>query len=128
MIDQIREEKVEFIGSVVLGLNDALIELTGALLGFSFMFSDHWLVSRRGRRDGISAGLSMSSSAYIQARHEPGKNPRKAATLYGGFLLRGGFSPDPALSPHGKPPCPSRQCSAPSSYHHDDVLLYFGDI
>ena len=82
MIDQIREEKVKFMGSVVLGLNDALIELTGALLGFSFMLGSRW-VAVVGAVTGVSAGMSMASSAYLQARHETDRDPRKAA-LYTG--------------------------------------------
>jgi VIT1/CCC1 family predicted Fe2+/Mn2+ transporter len=83
MIGQIREEKVEFIGSMVLGLNDALIELTGALLGFSFMFNQRWMVAITGLVTALAASLSMASSAYMQARHEPGKDAKKSG-LYTG--------------------------------------------
>ena len=35
LIEMIDEEKLNYIGSIVLGLNDALVELTGALAGFT---------------------------------------------------------------------------------------------
>ncbi len=84
MINQVKEERVEFIGSIILGLNDGLIELTGALVGFSFALLNTWLAALAGLITGIAAALSMASSAYLQARYDKGKSPRKAA-LYTGF-------------------------------------------
>ncbi|MEG1800208.1 MAG: VIT1/CCC1 family protein, partial [Synergistaceae bacterium] len=36
LIELIDEERLRYISSMVLGLNDALVELTGALAGFTF--------------------------------------------------------------------------------------------
>ena len=36
LIGLLREDRLNYMGSVVLGLNDALVELTGALVGFTF--------------------------------------------------------------------------------------------
>ncbi len=83
LIRQIKEERVEFMGSIVLGLNDGLIELSGALTGFTFAFQHNQTVLLAGFILGISASLSMGSSAYLQARHERGKDPRKAALYVG---------------------------------------------
>lgn len=83
LINQINEEKVKFTGSIILGLNDGLIELTGALVGFSFAFASAPLVALTGFITGIAASMSMASSAYLQARHEKGKNPKKAAAYTG---------------------------------------------
>ncbi|PIR87500.1 MAG: rubrerythrin family protein [Candidatus Harrisonbacteria bacterium CG10_big_fil_rev_8_21_14_0_10_49_15] len=76
----IKEEKVDFVSSIVLGMNDGLIELTGALAGFSFALQNHLVVALAGTITGISASLSMAASAYMQAKHEKTKNPKKAAT------------------------------------------------
>lgn len=84
LIKEIKEEKVEFISSIILGLNDGLIELTGALVGFSFAFSGPRTVALTGLITGIAASLSMASSAYMQARHEQGKDAKKSA-LYTGI-------------------------------------------
>ncbi|MBI4597442.1 MAG: VIT1/CCC1 transporter family protein [Candidatus Omnitrophica bacterium] len=83
LIDQIKEERITFMGSIVLGLNDALIELTGALTGFAFAFHTSRTVAVAGFILGIAASMSMASSAYLSARHEQGKDPAKAA-LYTG--------------------------------------------
>jgi len=73
----------KYISSIILGLNDSLIELTGALVGFSFALGDNLIVALAGLITGVSASLSMTASAYMQARYEDGKNPFKAG-LYTG--------------------------------------------
>ncbi|MBI4836732.1 MAG: VIT1/CCC1 transporter family protein [Candidatus Abawacabacteria bacterium] len=84
LIEQIQEHKIQFMSNIVLGLNDGLIELTGALVGFSFALGNHLVVALTGLITGIAASLSMAASAYIQARYEVGKDPKKAA-LYTGI-------------------------------------------
>jgi len=41
LLDLIDGERLRYAGSMVLGLNDALVELTGALAGFHPRFSKH---------------------------------------------------------------------------------------
>lgn len=77
-----------FFSYIVLGFNDALIELTGALIGFSFALRDPKIVTIAGLVSGISAAASMAASAYLQAEHEPGKDPHRAA-LYTGISYLG---------------------------------------
>lgn len=78
VIESIKEERIEFLSNIILGLNDAMVELTGALIGFSFAFRDAKLVAVAGLITGVAASLSMGSSAYMQASYEKGKNPIKA--------------------------------------------------
>lgn len=82
LISQIKEEKVEFISSIVLGLSDGLIEITGALVGFALAFGQNSVVALTGSITGLAAALSMSSSAYMQASYEQ-KDARKAAVYTG---------------------------------------------
>lgn len=84
LISNIKEGKVTFISSIILGVNDSLIELSGVLVGLTFALHNHLLVALTGLITGIAASLSMASSAAMQARYEPGKNPRKVA-LYTGI-------------------------------------------
>ncbi len=60
LISQIKEERVEFISSIILGINDGLIELTGALVGFSLALQNHTIIALTGTITGIAAALSMS--------------------------------------------------------------------
>lgn len=71
------------MASIVLGVNDGLIELTGALVGFTFALEKHNLVALTGLITGIAAALSMAASAFMQARHEHEKNPVTAAFITG---------------------------------------------
>jgi len=72
LIAMISEEKLNYMGSVVLGLNDALVELTGALAGFTFAFQNTRLIAMTGLITGISASFSMAASEYLSTRQEKG--------------------------------------------------------
>ncbi len=85
LIGLINEERLEYMGSVVLGLNDALVEFTGALAGFTLALSDSKLIALTGSITGIAAALSMASSEYLSTKSEAGedKHPVKAAIYTG---------------------------------------------
>jgi VIT1/CCC1 family predicted Fe2+/Mn2+ transporter len=44
-MSMIDEERLHFVGSIVLGLNDALVELTGTIGGFTFALANNRLVA-----------------------------------------------------------------------------------
>lgn len=79
------EERLRYIGSTVLGLNDALVELTGALAGFTLALQNSRLIAVIGLITGVAAALSMGASEYLSTRTEEGyqASPIKAA-LYTG--------------------------------------------
>lgn len=85
LIGLINEERLEYMGSVVLGLNDALVEFTGALAGFTLALSNAHLIALTGSITGIAAALSMASSEYLSTKSEDGdsKHPVKAAVYTG---------------------------------------------
>lgn len=85
LIGMIDEERLKYAGSVVLGLNDALVELTGALAGFTFAFQNTRIVAMTGLITGISAAFSMASSEYLSQRSEVSGeiSPGKSATYTG---------------------------------------------
>ena len=84
LISMIDEEKLKYIGSVVLGLNDALVELTGTLAGLTFALQNAKLVGVAGLITGIAASLSMAASEYLSTKAEGGeKNPLKASIYTG---------------------------------------------
>jgi len=85
LIDMIDEEKLKYVSSVVLGLNDALVELTGALAGFTLALQNSLLIATTGLITGIAASLSMAASEYLSTSHEKdkGKNPVKASVYTG---------------------------------------------
>jgi VIT1/CCC1 family predicted Fe2+/Mn2+ transporter len=83
LIGMINEERLEYIGSVVLGLSDALVELTGTLAGLSFAFQNNRLVALSGLITGIAASMSMAASEYLSKKTSGGTNAVRAA-LYTG--------------------------------------------
>jgi hypothetical protein len=48
LIGMINEERLKYVGSVILGLNDALVELSGALAGFTLALQGSRLVAMAG--------------------------------------------------------------------------------
>lgn len=83
LLTLIDEEKVNFIGSIVLGINDALIELTGALAGLTFTLKNSILIFVVGLITGFAASLSMASSEYLSKKAEKSENPFKASIYTG---------------------------------------------
>ncbi|MEM2486878.1 MAG: VIT1/CCC1 transporter family protein [Candidatus Bathyarchaeia archaeon] len=84
LMNLIDEEKLRYVGSMVLGLNDALVELTGALAGFTLALTDTRLIAITGLITGIAASLSMATSEYLSTKSEGGsKNPLRAAAYTG---------------------------------------------
>jgi len=61
LLDLLDEEALVYAGSVVLGLNDALVELTGALAGLTLAFRNVNIIALSGLVTGIAAGLHWLS-------------------------------------------------------------------
>jgi vacuolar iron transporter family protein len=84
LLTMLDEESLIYAGSVVLGLNDALVELTGALAGLTFAFRDVNIIALSGLITGIAASLSMAASEYLSTRSEKTeKDPVRAAITTG---------------------------------------------
>ncbi len=87
LIDMLKEKKLGYIGSIVLGLNDALVELTGALAGFTFAIQDSKTIGLLGLITGVSASFSMAASEFLSKRQDEWVDTQEAFTssLYTGF-------------------------------------------
>jgi VIT1/CCC1 family predicted Fe2+/Mn2+ transporter len=85
LLAMINEEKIGYVGSMVLDVNDALVELTGALAGFTFTFLNSRLIGVAGLITGIAVSLSMAASEYLSQKSEKGKSPLRAS-LYTGTV------------------------------------------
>jgi VIT1/CCC1 family predicted Fe2+/Mn2+ transporter len=83
LLEMLNEEKLQYVGSMVLGMNDALVELTGALAGFTFAMQDTKLIALAGLIIGISATFSMAASEFLSARQE-GRSDAFKSCLYTG--------------------------------------------
>jgi VIT1/CCC1 family predicted Fe2+/Mn2+ transporter len=82
------EERLRYTGSMVLGLNDALVELTGALAGLTLALQDTNLIALTGSITGIAAALSMGASEYLATKAEDtSKNPLRASLYTGAAYI-----------------------------------------
>ena len=88
LLGMLDEERLQYVGSMVLGLNDALVELTGRLAGFAFALQNSRLVALSGLIVGISATFSMASSEFLAARSEGRTDALKSCSYTGiAYLL-----------------------------------------
>ncbi|HPO67957.1 MAG TPA: VIT1/CCC1 family protein [Paludibacteraceae bacterium] len=83
LLTMLDEERLQYVGSIVLGLNDALVELTGALAGFTLTLGTTRTISLAGLVTGISAALSMAASDYLSTKAEGNKKAKKSAAYTG---------------------------------------------
>jgi VIT1/CCC1 family predicted Fe2+/Mn2+ transporter len=68
LIGMLDDERLKNMGAIVLGLNDALVELTGALAGFTFAIGNPVRIAKLGLITGLAASMSMAASAFLSAR------------------------------------------------------------
>lgn len=83
LIEMLDEERLQYVGAMVLGLNDALVELTGTIAGLSFALMNTRIVALSGIITGISATLSMAASNYLAERAENNPNAMKSSVYTG---------------------------------------------
>ncbi len=83
LMEMIEEERLAYMGSIVLGLNDALVELTGTLAGLTFALRNGPLVAVSGIITGIAAAFSMAASDYLASRAENDARAGKSAVYTG---------------------------------------------
>ena len=83
LMDMLDEERLQYVGSMVLGLNDALVELTGTLAGLTLALQNTRIIALSGLITGISATLSMASSEFLSAKSEGRTDAMKSCTYTG---------------------------------------------
>ncbi len=84
LMDILDEERLHYVGDMVLGMNDALVELTGALAGYTLAMQNTGVIAMAGLITGVSATLSMAASGYLSSREAGEKNP-VTSSLYTGI-------------------------------------------
>jgi len=88
LLNLIDEENLKYVGSMVLGVNDALVELTGALAGLTLALQKGSLIAITGLITGIAASFSMGASEYLATKEEKkDKDPIRASLFTGGMYI-----------------------------------------
>jgi vacuolar iron transporter family protein len=85
LIALLDEERLKYVGSVVLGLNDALVEFTGTLAGLTFALQDARIIAVAGLIMGVAASLSMGASEYLSQRSDGRTTDPFRASVYTGI-------------------------------------------
>ena len=83
LLGMLDEERLNYIGSIVLGLNDALVELTGTIAGLTLAFADSKMITLSAIITGIAASLSMASSEYLSSKADGSANALKSSIYTG---------------------------------------------
>lgn len=83
LVGMLQDKKLLYAGAIVLGMNDALVELTGTLSGIALAFEHAQTVGITGAIMGVAASLSMAASSFLEARENPDKTIR--ATVYAAY-------------------------------------------
>ncbi|MEA5078283.1 MAG: VIT1/CCC1 family protein [Anaerolineaceae bacterium] len=84
LASMIEEEFLSYVGAIVLGLNDALVELTGTLAGLTLALQNGKLVAISGLITGIAAAFSMAASSFLASRADNDPKAVRSA-LYTGL-------------------------------------------
>lgn len=85
LLKMIKEERLKYVGSIVLGLNDALVELTGTLAGLTFALKDTTVIAMAGLITGLAASFSMGASEYLSTKSESEHEHAFKSSLYTGI-------------------------------------------
>ncbi len=83
LIGQLKEKRIAYIGFIVLGLADAIVEITGTHAGFLGVTGSTLIAGVAGIIVGFSAAISMGSAAYLQAKQGAEKSPLTSALATG---------------------------------------------
>lgn len=74
----------KYTGAMVLGMHDALVELTGIIAGLTFAIENNRIIIMTGAIAAVAASLSMAAANYMAQRAD--ENPNAAiCALYTGL-------------------------------------------
>ena len=83
LIGQLKEKRIAYIGFIVLGLADAIVEITGVHAGFLGVTGKTLIAGISGVIVGFAAAISMASASYLQAKQDTEKSAFTSAIATG---------------------------------------------
>ena len=83
-MELIEEEHLNYIGSVVLGMNDALVELTGTLAGLTFALQNTRLIAAYGFYNRNCSIFFNGGFEYLSKKSEGDTNNPIKSSIYTG--------------------------------------------
>ncbi len=82
LLEMLKDKPLDYLGSIVLGLNDALVELTGVLAGLTLGIRSSPVIAAIGIITGISAAFSMAGSEYLSTKTENNGSVKPATSAF----------------------------------------------
>lgn len=78
------EKRLSYVGAMILGMNDAIVEITGTLAGLTLAMQNTRLIALSGLITGVAATLSMAASEYLAERSDGKGDAAKSGLMTGG--------------------------------------------
>lgn len=83
LFDLLSEKRLSYVGAMILGMNDAIVEITGTLAGLTLAMQNTRLIALSGLITGVAATLSMAASEYLAERSNGKGDAAKSALVTG---------------------------------------------
>lgn len=80
----LNEKRLSCVGAMILGMNDAIVEITGTLAGLTLAMQNTRLIALSGLITGVAATLSMAASEYLAERSDGKGDAAKSGLMTGG--------------------------------------------
>lgn len=77
-------KRLSYVGAMILGMNDAIVEITGTLAGLTLAMQNTRLIALSGLITGVAATLSMAASEYLAERSDGKGDAAKSGLMTGG--------------------------------------------
>ena len=85
LISMIDDDRLQHTSEMVRGFNVAVVEMTGALAGFSFVFSNTDVIVLAGIITGVAITLSVASTEYLAAKSDGSEGTPIRSAVYSGI-------------------------------------------
>jgi vacuolar iron transporter family protein len=82
LVSLIDEERLKYVGAVIRGLNEALIELTAALSGLTLALHNPSYIALAGLVTGLAMTFSLGGTEYLATKSEGSHHHPVKAALY----------------------------------------------
>ena len=80
----LNEKRLSYVGAMILGMNDAIVEITGTLAGLTLAMQNTRLIALSGLITGVAATLSMAASEYLAERSDGKGDAAKSGLMTSG--------------------------------------------
>jgi len=85
LMEMINEERFHYVGAIIRGLNEAVVEILAILTGLSLVLIDTTVIAMTGIITGAAMSLSLGATEYLATKAEESHLKPGKSALYTGF-------------------------------------------